>query len=416
MLFKIAWRNVWRNRLRSLVVITSVAIGVAALLLMLAYFQGFVGIYTNSMINKSLSHLQVHHSAFLRDKEVKYFLPEADELSTSWKQRFTHTEAGQKTTAIKAISARSLSRGMIASTKASRGALIYGIKPEDEAAVIRWQDMMVAGEWFGESPKKHPIIISRQMAKRLQVKPGKKIVLTLMNAGGEVVSGAFRIIGLYESNSSNKDEVHVMVLRNDLNQLLGLPADAAHEIAILLQKNEALEHIAQTLRSEYPNWSVQTYKQLAPEIQLFDSQMLLSMSILIAIVMLALVFGIINTMLMAVLERIRELGMLMAIGMNRRKVFGMIVLETLFLSLAGAPAGMIITLLAMQYLGTKGLDLSAFSEGMRDWGLETTVIFSLSPDWYWKVGIAMLITALLGALYPAWKAIRLKPAEAIHKL
>ncbi len=414
MLLKIAWRNVWRNRLRSLVVITAVAIGVTALLLMIAYFQGFVGTYVNSMIHKELSHLQIHPKAFLRDREVQYFIPQSDSLTEKWIATFKDEVTGEAL--IKAVSARSQAQGMIASPKASHAIQVYGVKPEQEKAVISWQNMLKEGVWFGESPKKHPIIISKKMAQRLQVKLNKKVVLTLVNAEGEVVSGAFRIIGLFESHSSKKDEIQVLIRRKDLNELLNLPPEAAHEIAILLQKPEALEKIAENLKKQYPDWSIQNYKELAPEIQLFDSQMLLMLSILIGIVMLALIFSIVNTMLMAVLERYRELGMLMAIGMNRLRVFGMIVWETLILGTAGAPIGMLLTYLAMQQLGTKGLDLSAFSKGLKEWGFDTRIIFSLDPSWYWKIALTMMLTALLASLYPAWKAIRFKPAEAIHKL
>ncbi len=414
MLLKIAWRNVWRNRLRSLVVITAVALGVAALLLMIAYFQGFVGTYVNSMIHRELSHLQVHPRAFLRDQEVRFFIPRADSLTKTWKNRFQDRETDENI--IEALSARSLAQGMIASAKNSRAVQVQGVEPEQEKNVINWQNMLKEGVWFGESPKKHPIIMSRKMAQRLQVKRNKKVVLTLVNAEGEVVSGSFRIIGLFDSHSSKKDQIQVLVLRKDLNELLHLPPDAAHEIALLLHKDDELENLAQTLREMYPDWKTASYKQLAPEIELFDSQMLLMLSILIGIVMIALVFGIINTMLMAVLERFKELGMLMAIGMNRLKVFGMIVLETLILGTAGAPLGMFITYLAMQHLGSKGLDLSAFSEGLRQWGFDTVILFELDPSWYWKIGLTMMLTALLAALYPAWKAVRLKPAEAIHKL
>jgi ABC-type antimicrobial peptide transport system permease subunit len=132
--------------------------------------------------------------------------------------------------------------------------------------------------------------------------------------------------------------------------------------------------------------------------------------------MLGLIFGIINTMLMAVLERMRELGMLMAIGMNKAKVFKMITLETLLLGLISAPIGMLIGTLSVGYFKRVGLDLSNFSKGMQKFGMSEIVYPESSGDMYITFGIAVLITAILGSLYPAFKAISLRPVEAIRKI
>ena len=132
--------------------------------------------------------------------------------------------------------------------------------------------------------------------------------------------------------------------------------------------------------------------------------------------MLALIFGIINTMLMAVLERYRELGMLMAVGMNKAKVFVMIMLETLLLGLISAPIGMLIGYLLVLMTRRNGINLSAYSDGMAEFGMSSMVYPSLETGVYWQLAIAVLLTTILGALYPAYKAIKLKPVEAIRKI
>ena len=132
--------------------------------------------------------------------------------------------------------------------------------------------------------------------------------------------------------------------------------------------------------------------------------------------MLALSFGIINTMLMAVLERIRELGMLMAIGMNKLKVFTMIVLETIMLVAVGAPVGVLLGTLTIAFLGHRGIDLSAFSDTLKMYGMSDTIYFQVEPVVYLQMAIAVSVTALLASIYPALKAIRLRPVEAIRKI
>ena len=138
------------------------------------------------------------------------------------------------------------------------------------------------------------------------------------------------------------------------------------------------------------------------------------LEVFLAIIVLALLFGITNTMLMSVLDRIREFGVLSAIGMSAGRVFAMIVMESLFLSTAGAILGMAAGWGTVAYLQSVGINLSAFSDGMRQWGY-SEISHPVLPGWmYGEVLLAMMVAALLGALYPAWRAIRLDPARAIQ--
>jgi ABC-type antimicrobial peptide transport system permease subunit len=132
--------------------------------------------------------------------------------------------------------------------------------------------------------------------------------------------------------------------------------------------------------------------------------------------MTALVFGIVNTMLMAVLERTKELGILMAIGMNRIRVFFMIVLETIFISFIGSPVGLLVGAINIYMYSDKGVDLSNYSEGLEAFGYSSFLYPYLEPKVYIIVTIAVFITAIIASLYPAYKAIRLKPVEAIHSI
>ena len=146
------------------------------------------------------------------------------------------------------------------------------------------------------------------------------------------------------------------------------------------------------------------------------SDMIFQMDIIVTvIVLLVLAFGIINTMLMSVLERYKELGILMAVGMNKLKVLSMIVLETIFLSLAGGLGGMLLGFLTVKIVHQTGINLSLFSEGLSGWGFKELVYPVLETRVYILITIAVIVTAIISSFYPAIRALSLNPSEAIRK-
>ncbi len=141
------------------------------------------------------------------------------------------------------------------------------------------------------------------------------------------------------------------------------------------------------------------------------------MIIFFVIILLALSFGIINTMLMAVLERVREIGMLMAIGMNRTRLFGMIALETTFMVILAAPFGLLLAYVSIQWFNINGLDLSAiYQEGHAAWGFKSIIYPELETFYYFRIMGLVAITAILSSIYPAITALRLDPVTAIRKI
>jgi len=246
------------------------------------------------------------------------------------------------------------------------------------------------------------------------------VVLTFQDLSSNITSGAFRIVGVFNTGNTPFDESHVFVLREDLNRLLRAGKDSlqqpiAHELALLLDRPGRAAPLADSLQQARPDLQVRTYREISPDLQLYESQIMNVSSIYLVIIMLALVFGIVNTMLMAVLERTREIGMLMAIGMNKLRVFTLIVLETLMLSFIGAPFGLALGAGTVAYVGANGIDLSAFSRSLANYGIADTLYFQVEQAIYLQVPIAILITAVLASIYPALKAVGLRPVEAIGK-
>lgn len=404
MVFQIAWRNIWRSRTRSLVVIGSVLIGVWAILFIVAFSGAMVGGYVKNAIQNETSHFQIHHPDFVEDKELKFQLANPDAVLAETIE----------TPMVKAATLRTIVNGMIRSSRGARGVIIRGVEPENERQVTEFDTNITEGKYFSAG-RKNEIIISERLAEKLKLKLRKKVVLQFQDLSGEIVAGAFRIIGIYKTGNNLFDDRIIAVKRSDLNELVG-QQDIAHEVAVSLKNKEDLDATGASLKIALPDLLVENYREISPEVQLYESQIDISATIFTTIFMLALIFGIINTMLMAVLERNRELGMLMAVGMNKGKVFAMIVIETLLLGLIAAPIGLLLGWLTINYFGTHGIDLRTFSDSMEQFGLSTQIYTELAPKYYVSLAISVLITALLAALYPAWKAISLKPVEAINKI
>jgi ABC-type lipoprotein release transport system permease subunit len=388
-----------------MVVIGSIIIGIWALLFLLGFFQGQADNYIGNIIENETSHIQFHDSIFKNDFETKLYIPSAEQIKKDLYQD----------SIIKAVGSRILLNGMIASPNASQGIMAKGIDPDEEQRITQFSDKILEGLPL-DSTKKNPIIISQRLAEKLKVKLRSKVVLTFQDVSGEIVSAAFKVHGLYKTYNKNNDELYVFAHQKDLARLAGIPEKGAHELALVLNDFDGTEAYAIKLKERYPEWKVETYKEISPDLDLFNSQMKINTMIMTSIFMLALIFGIINTMLMAVLERMKELGMLMAVGMNKGKVFLMVVLETILISTIGAPFGMVLGYITISMLNKVGIDLSTWSNALEEYGMSSIIRPTLDNYAYWFVAFAVIITAVLAAIYPAIKAIKLKPVDALRKI
>ena len=404
-LFKIAWKNIWRSRLRSLTVMGAVVIGIWTLIFLLSFYNGVIHSYVDNAIKNDLSHIQLHHPSFSEDKDIQFVIEQSDSILSSLRNNAE----------ISNVCKRTLLNGLIANARGSRIVQIRGINALQEAQQTQLDLKLVEGTYFANKKRIPPILISKRLADKMNLELKDKPIIRFQNINGDLMEAAFKIIGIYDSGNALFDNQNVFVLQEDLNGLVAANP-ISHEIAILLNDIQDLDSMKQKLSGNYKALKVETYKEISPDVSLYESQLGIASYVIIIIIMLALIFGIINTMLMAVLERTKELGMLMAIGMKKTEVFSMIVFETVLLGLTAAPIGMILGLLSVYYFGTNGLDLSAYGEGMSKFGMQDMVYTSISFIDCMKVAIAILITSLLAAIYPARKAVKLRPVEAMRKL
>jgi ABC-type lipoprotein release transport system permease subunit len=380
---------------------TSVVIGVWAGTFVTALYWGMSEDRVRIAIENEVSHIQVHHPAFKEDYKVKYSIPLGD----------TILHALRSNKHIRAYSPRIIAQGMLATTTGSTGILINGVQPVEEDSTTHIGTKIIDGQYLGT--KSNQIIVGAKLAKRLKLKVRSKVVLTFLDKEENIASGAFRVAGIFQSNNSGWDETNVFVKKEDLAPLVILSGEV-NEIAILLSANRDIDTTLAELKAKLPQYKVESWMEISPETSLIISTMSQFSIIFVVIILLALSFGIVNTMLMAILERTREIGMMIALGMNRAKVFLLVVLETFFLVTLGCPVGIFIAWITISYFARNGIDISVFSgQAMSSFGFGMVMHPTLPTELYFQIIGLVCLTAILSAILPAIKAVRLNPAETI---
>ena len=406
-LTKIAWRSIWRSKLRSAVVIFAIASGLLGGLFASAWMNGMAMQRVKNTFAYEIGHIQLHNPEFSENMDVKKTIQD-----TRKKIKEINESDG-----VLGVTDRIRITGMAATANKNLGVNVVGVEPESEKKVFEiYQKIDSASGGFFENDKKNAIVISKALATELNARLKSKIVLTFQDFNGEITGAAFKVVGLYKTDNNPWDKMHVFVKNKDLRRIIELPEDQSHEIVVLLDDYEQAEVKAQEFQVKYPDAKAEDWAEVSPYLSLMSGYMDTMMGLFMVIILGALGFGIVNTMLMVVLERTRELGMLMAIGMTKRRVFMMIMLETIFLALVGAVLGEILSMLFIYHFSNVGIDLSSMAEGMESVGYSAITYPMLEGYRYAQITLLVIVTGVLASVYPAIKALKLHPAEAIRSI
>lgn len=402
MLLTLAWRNLWRNPRRTLIILVSVAVGVLALVLSDAFSIGMMHQMLDNRIGAHVGHLQIHADGFRDNPSLDSLIDEPDELQ----RRLDALPF------VAASSQRLLFFGLLSSSRASSGVNLVGIEPESEQRITTIARSVTEGSYLGTNEGE--ILISAELAEKLEVGVGDKVVAMASRSSGEMGSSAFRIGGLFRTFDSQFDKTHVYLNIGDFRTMLETGPRSAQIVALVDNPDSVAAYMPRIREIMPAGVEAASYRDLLPLLILQMESYAELIWIFYLIVGLAMFFGIVNTMLMAVFERVHEIGVFMAVGMKRGQIFRMILAEAFTMGLIGTAVGAGIAWLAHLPFDQQGLDLAIFSDALHSMGVGSRIYPRFSASTFLNSFVMVPLFAALGAVYPAFKAVRLQPVEAMR--
>ena len=403
-LTRLAWRYLWRNHRRTIIMLSAISVGVWAMIFMTALTRGMVDQMIKDGISAMPGHVQVHNPRFLDDPSVSNRITIGDEQLAR-----TFDAAG-----FKAWASRVKVPAVITSERESRGVTLLGIDPdaEREFSFVSYDE--VEGR-FLESAADNGVVIGKKLAETLETKVGKRIVLMSQDPDNEIADRGFRVVGLFKANMPAFEEAFVFVGKKAAQKMLRI-GDTTTELVFLGDDYRDVEPTFQKVAEavdgtlKVSRWyEVDTY--LGSMLKVMDGFVL----IWVIVIFLALSFGLVNTLVMAVFERIREIGLMLALGMKPSSILGQIIIESMLLLAVGLAIGDVLawaTILPLQ----GGIDISVVAEGMEMMGASSILYPKLYASDMIIANVVVLILGFLASLSPAWRASRYEPVEAITKV
>ena len=401
---RLAWRNLWRNHRRTLIMLAAIVVGTWAMIFMTALMRGMVDEMVKDGISVLPGHVQVHHPDFRDDPTISNVIgPPSGEL----------LEALRRPEVV-AWSTRVRVPAVISSEQDTRGVTLVGIDPDQERGVSFVADDMTEGR-FLESRDDKGLVVGRKLVEKIETDLGKRVVIMTQDPENEIADRGFRIVGIFDSKLDQYEEGFVFAGQDTIQNLLGVD-DAISEVAILGTDYRDVEGLTRMVAEaagadvEVLPWNeIDTY--LGSMLAVMDGFVI----VWIVVIFLALSFGLINTLVMAVFERVREIGLMLALGMTPRSILTQIVAESTLLLVIGLAIGNLLAWATIEPLKS-GIDVSIVGEGMEFFGAASV----LYPALYLKdvvlANVIVIVLGFLASLSPAWRASRYDPVRAITQV
>lgn len=412
----VAWRNLFRQGRRTLITATALAVGAAMCMAMWAWADGMMGQMFTLMVTEQIGHVQVHHPKY----PVSHIL--YDTVGTA-DARLTRIDALPEASA---ATGRLVAFGLVGTETLSIGARIVGVVPAREDAVTGITRRIDAGRYLtaddARAGPRIPAVIGHEVAKKLRVGVGGELVMITQAADGSLANELFEVVGVAHTGSSAMDRAGVYVPLAVLQRVLVLE-DQVHEITVLARDAEASaalsSAVATAVGGSDSGLLVRTWAETDPITARLMGMTDGMMAVLLVVVFAATGLGVLNTMLMAVFERTRELGLLKALGLKPRQIVLLILTESGLLALFAAAVGLVLGLAADAYLVVYGIDLAVKEgQGFEYEGVRFDPVIHAAFGWTGVVVtlVTLVAVCLLASLWPAIRAARLRPVDAMRRV
>lgn len=408
MVLRMAWASLTRRVTRSLMVILMICVSLWGLLVMQGIYDGMTEQMIANAIRSDSGHISIVGHGYRLDPALDKRIKEKDVTSQKISQLFDSNSS------VNSWVERFDQQGLIATAHYSRNTVITGIDPEREKLHGNLQKYLVQGEYnFGS--KGRGAIIGFKLAEKLKVSVGKKIILSAQDINTEVTSIALRVTGLLKTNNLVLDETAVFIDIGKAREFLGVE-NGVTRISIMLNDEENIAELQNKLKRALPTLDILRWDEMYPA--LMQSRVIMKgFSLVVSLMIFGITgLGIFGVMLVSVLERIREFGIMIAIGTGFGQIRMMILIESLVLGVTGFIAGTLCGGLSLLYFKTYGLDLTLFSEAFEEFGMDAVTYALIRPGYFSTAFIAVVIAVLISTYFPLRILRKSRPVEVINEV
>jgi len=400
----IAVRGISRNRRRAVLTASATAFGLAAFIFLYSLTEGWYDQMVENSTRYFSAHVQLQHKGFRLDMDPGLHI-------NDYRTQLNNLKANP---AVRAASPRVQVRAMVSSPVASEPLILLGVDPEQEQEVTQLQKVLVAGNYLDDL-NANSIVLGKELARKLNVRIGEKVVVTTQQQDRSLGSAAYRVQGIFETGNEFFDQLLGLVPLEPVQRLVGLDS-AVSAIAISLKNRRVSPEVAEVMNETVPPSLVALpWETLMPVVVQMIEFTNVFFYIILLVVLFVIAMGITNTLLMSVLERTREFGAMMALGTEPLQVLRIVLYESLVLSAIGIIAGTALGIAATLYYASDGLDLSMFA------GVSSTIpgmVPVIKPlllfENLWQPAIVLFLTGVITSIYPAQRASHLDPVKAIR--
>ena len=402
----LSWRNIWRNPRRTAVILVAVSMGVWSMVFLGGLMRGMMDGMVRNSIATLTGHIQIQQRQYPDDPSVDHRFQPTDHMIEQMTRCLPQQSHWAPRIRLDAVAGNA---------RHTTGVTFVGIDPEREANVSFIGQAPIEGRYL-EPGDDQGILIGKALADKMETKIGHKLILMTQDAGGEVASRAFRIRGIYQAEMQSTEKTFVFISLAAAQKMVKVGA-AVSEIVILLPEHQTSAALAAVLSDALNNQalSVRSWQQIQPLLVIYLDLFNSFTFIWYLVVFIAMGFGIVNTTLMAVFERMHEFGLLKALGMRPLRIVKSIVIESACILLIGMCCGTLLGLGCAWALSFTGIDLSAFARGTEYFGMTRVIFPEITVSDVLSANVIVLILGLLISLYPAVKAARFLPVEAMRQ-